>query len=115
MGEINSKTNEVLDDNAIDELIQFFDSCVLERDRKEVLERMEKSATLRKESYRTSRKILDKCFQLYRVDMELVSFFFSIKKYMQILNSSSSDSRYWLISSSFSRNLMRKLCLTYGQ
>lgn len=68
-----------MDEHEIDELIEYFESCVLERDKKNVLERMEKSAMVRKESYRTSRKMFDKCFHLYQVDIDLVSFFFNKK------------------------------------
>lgn len=66
------------DRKQIVELIRYFDSCVLPRDRKELLDKMEATAEMRKKSNETDREIFDKCFHLYRVNPELVSFSISI-------------------------------------
>lgn len=64
------------DNHDIDELISFFDSCVLSRDKKSVLEKMKSSADIRMQSNQNSRDFFDKCFHLYRIDMDLVNIFF---------------------------------------
>lgn len=57
----------------IEDLIRFFDSCVLPRDNDELLKKMKASTELRKKSNETNRDIFDKCFHLYRLYPELVS------------------------------------------
>lgn len=64
------------DNHNIDELISFFDSCVLSRDKKTILEKMKSSADIRMQSNQNSRDFFDKCFHLYRIDMDLVNIFF---------------------------------------
>lgn len=61
-------------DQTIDELIAFFDSCVLSRDKSKLLEKMESSAEMRLASNGNNREMFDKCFHLYRLDSDLVSF-----------------------------------------
>lgn len=65
------------DNLSIDEFITFFDSCVLSRDKNAVLEQMKSSAELRMHSNQNNREIFDKCFHLYRVDMDLVNVYFN--------------------------------------
>lgn len=64
------------DNHNIDELISFFDSCVLSRDKKTILEKMKSSTDIRMQSNQNSRDFFDKCFHLYRIDMDLVNIFF---------------------------------------
>lgn len=65
----------VPNENEMEELIEFFDSCVLDRDKKTVLAKMQESAMARKKSYQSSREMFDKCFHLYQLDSDLVRFF----------------------------------------
>lgn len=67
-------------DQGIDELIAFFESCVLSRDKSALLEKMESSAELRLASNESNRDIFDKCFHLYRLDSDLVRFISNLKK-----------------------------------
>lgn len=62
------------DRDSIDELISFFDACVLSRDKEVVLEKLKSSVNVRMQSNENNREIFDKCFHLYRVDMDLVNF-----------------------------------------
>lgn len=71
---VHQNTTNSIDNRSIEELISFFDSCVLSRDKNEILNRMESSAQLRLASNQNNREIFDKCFHLYRLDAELVRF-----------------------------------------
>lgn len=73
----------VVNDNhrqTIDELIAYFDSCVLSRDKSIILEKMESSAEIRLASNENNREIFDKCFHLYRLDPDLVNFISSLSE-----------------------------------
>lgn len=69
---VNSK--QVVGDDEINELVAFFDSCVLPRDKRELSDKLKASAAVRKISNQTNRNIFDKSCHLYRVDSELVSY-----------------------------------------
>lgn len=68
----------------MDELISFFESCVISQDKKKILEKMKTSAEIRKLSNQNDRNFFDSCFHLYRVDPELVSitFNFNLHEFM---------------------------------
>lgn len=70
---VSSNATSEINAQTIDELISFFDSCVLSRDKSSVLEKMESSAEMRLASNQNNREIFDKSFHLYRLDPELVS------------------------------------------
>lgn len=80
----NSSSANETNEQSIDELIAFFDSCVLSRDRSILLDKMESSADLRLASNQTNREMYDKCFHLYRVNPDLVSL---ISNWVKQLNS----------------------------
>lgn len=63
------------DERAVEELIVFFDSCVLTEDKPTLLQKMKASVQVRKASNESNREIFDKCFHLYRVDIGLVRCF----------------------------------------
>lgn len=63
------------DKDEIQELIAFFESCVLEDQMPEILDKMKASAVVRKASNDENREFFDKCFHLYRVDPALVKLF----------------------------------------
>lgn len=69
-------TIDETDKQAIDDLISFFDSCVLSRDKNEILGRLQSSAHIRAVSNQNDREFFDKCFQLYRLDPQLVRLLF---------------------------------------
>lgn len=70
--EIENEIGEA-DEKEIEDLITFFQNCVLPRDEEEVLNKMRASAKVRKISNQNNRDIFDKSFHLYRVNSELVS------------------------------------------
>lgn len=63
------------DQKQIDELVKFFESCLLPDHKTELLKRMEASSELRLKSNGANRELFDKSFHLYRVDPGLVSIF----------------------------------------
>lgn len=65
-------TNEI-GEQEIEELIKFFDACVLSRDKSAILDKMQSSAEMRLASNQNNREIFDRCFHLYRLDPDLVS------------------------------------------
>lgn len=68
-------TNQAVSESEIEELVQFFESCVLPRDKRELSDKLQTSAAMRKVSNETNRNIFDKSFHLYRVDSDLVGYF----------------------------------------
>lgn len=64
------------DKDEIQQLIAFFESCVLNEQKSEILDKMKASAAIRKASNEGNRVFFDKCFHLYRVDPELVKLFY---------------------------------------
>lgn len=60
------------DKDEIEQLIAFFESCVLKEQKTDLLAKLKESANLRKASYNENREFFDKCFHLYRVDSDLV-------------------------------------------
>lgn len=63
------------DQKQIDELVKFFESCVLPDQKTELLKRLEGSSEIRLKSNEANRELFDKSFHLYRVDSDLVSIF----------------------------------------
>lgn len=60
------------DQKQIDELVKYFESCVLPGCKAELLEKLEISSGLRLKSNGTNRELFAKSFHLYRVDSDLV-------------------------------------------
>lgn len=60
------------DRGKINEVIKYFESCLLPRDKTNLLNKMKESSEIRQRSNETNREIFDKCFHLYRVHPDLV-------------------------------------------
>lgn len=73
--EIRKSLNAIVnadDQKQIDELVKFFESCVLPDQKTELLNRMEASSDIRLKSNESNRDLFEKSFHLYRVDPDLV-------------------------------------------
>lgn len=76
---INCEGCESIESNPeeTEELIKYFNDCLLPRDKVGILNKMKESAAVRKNSNQTNRLIFDSSFHLYRVDSSLVCLFFT--------------------------------------
>lgn len=68
----DSDNGNNLDEKQIEDLVLFFDSCVLPRDQQTLSDKLKSSALLRKASNESTRELFDNSFHLYRVNPALV-------------------------------------------